>query len=119
MLEQFNVHVLGRDQGQPVVFAHCFGCDQQMWRYVTPAFTDDCRVVLFDIVGCGRSDASLYGPVEYRSIDRYAVDVIRIVETLDLHDVVLVGHSSVSAMIGAIATISAPERFAGLVMVSP
>lgn len=118
VVEQMNVRVLGNGQGRPVVFAHGFGCDQQMWRYVTPAFTDDCRVVLFDIVGCGRSDASLYDPVEYCSIDRYAVDVIRVVEALDLRDVVLVGHS-VSAMIGAMATIAAPERFAGLVMVSP
>ncbi|MGF1616901.1 MAG: alpha/beta fold hydrolase [Acidimicrobiia bacterium] len=118
VLTQLNVHVLGNDGGQPIVFAHGFGCDQQMWRHVTPVFTDDYRVVLFDIVGCGRSDASLYDPVEYRSLDRYATDVIRIIEALDLRDVVLVGHS-VSAMIGALATIAAPELFAGLVMVGP
>jgi sigma-B regulation protein RsbQ len=101
-----------------MVFAHGFGCDQEMWRYVTPAFVEDCRVVLFDILGCGDSDMSQYDPVAYRSLDRYATDVISIVEALDLRDVVFVGHS-VSAMIGALATISAPERFAGLVMVGP
>ncbi|MFN0089057.1 MAG: alpha/beta fold hydrolase [Acidimicrobiales bacterium] len=118
VVEELNVRVLGDRDGQPVVFAHGFGCDQQMWRHVTPGFTDDCRVVVFDIVGCGRSDATLYDPVQYRSLDRYAADVLRIVEELDLYDAVLVGHS-VSAMIGALATIAAPERFAGLVMVSP
>ena len=118
VLEQLNVSVVGNDDGRPVVFAHGFGCDQQMWRHVTPSFTEDCRVVLFDIVGCGRSDASLYDPVEYRSVERYAVDVLRLIEALDLREVVLVGHS-VSAMIGALATIAAPERFAGLVMVGP
>lgn len=118
VLEQLNVHVLGNDGGRPVVFAHGFGCDQQMWRYVTPAFIDDCRVVLFDMVGCGRSDASMYDALQYGSLDRYAADVIGIIESLDLHDVVLIGHS-VSAMIGALATIAAPERFAGLVMVGP
>ncbi len=118
LLDQLNVRVLGNRCGRPVVFAHGFGCDQQMWRYVVPAFTDDCRVVLFDMVGCGQSDASRYDPVEYSSLEGYSNDVIAVVEALDLHDVVLVGHS-VSAMIGALATITAPERFAGLVMVSP
>jgi sigma-B regulation protein RsbQ len=118
VLDELNVNVIGNADGQPVLFAHGFGCDQEMWRYVTPAFIEDCRVVLFDLIGCGRSDASMYDPVEYRSLDRYATDVIAIVDALDLHDVVLVGHS-VSAMIGALATIAAPERFAGLVMVGP
>jgi sigma-B regulation protein RsbQ len=118
VVERLNVQVLGNDSGRPIVFAHGFGCDQQMWRHVTPAFTDEYRVVLFDIVGCGHSDASQYDPVEYGTIDRYAADVNALVEALDLHDVVLVGHS-VSSMIGALATIAAPERFAGLVMVSP
>lgn len=118
VLEELNVNVLGNPDGQPIVFAHGFGCDQQMWRYVTPAFSEEHRVVLFDVLGCGHSDASAYDPVEYGTLDRYASDVIRIVEALDLHDVVLVGHS-VSAMIGALATIAEPERFAGLVMVGP
>jgi sigma-B regulation protein RsbQ len=118
VLEELNVNLQGRPGGRPVVFAHGFGCDQQMWRYVTPAFTDDCLVVLFDILGCGRSDASKFDPAEYHSLDRYSTDVIRIIEALDLHAVVLVGHS-VSSMIGALATIAAPDRFAGLVMVGP
>lgn len=118
LLEQLNVRVLGNDTGPVVVFAHGFGCDQHMWRYVAPSFTDDCRVVLFDIVGCGSSDASLYDPTEYGTLDRYAADLIGVIEALDLHDVILVGHS-VSAMIGALATIAAPELFAGLVMIGP
>ncbi len=78
----------------------------------------DYRVVLFDLAGCGGSDTSQYDPVTYGSLDRYATDVISIIEELDLRDVVFIGHS-VSAMIGALATISTPERFAGLVMVGP
>lgn len=118
VLEQLNVQMSGAPNAMPMLFAHGFGCDQEMWRYVTPAFADDFRVVLFDLLGCGHSDASAYDPVEYSSLDRYAADVIAIIEALDLRDVVFVGHS-VSAMIGALATIAAPERFAGLVMVGP
>ncbi len=101
-----------------MVFAHGFGCDQQMWRHVTPAFTHDHRVVVFDHVGCGGSDATAYDPEAYSSLDQYARDVVDIITELDLSDVVFVGHS-VSAMIGVLARQLAPERFAALVMVSP
>ena len=47
---------------RPMMFAHGFGCDQNMWRYVWPAFEDDFRIVLFDHVGAGGSDAAAYRP---------------------------------------------------------
>ena len=118
ILERLNVRVSGAPDSPPVMFAHGFGCDQAMWRHVAPAFAPDFRVVLFDHMGCGRSSASSFDPHDYTSLERYAADVIDIIEALDLRDVVLVGHS-VSAMIGALATIAAPERFAGLVMIGP
>lgn len=101
-----------------MLFAHGFGCGQEMWRAVTPAFADEYRVVTFDLMGCGRSDTSKYDRNKYASLDGYATDALAIVDALDLREVIFVGHS-VSAMIGALATIAAPERFAGLVMVSP
>jgi pimeloyl-ACP methyl ester carboxylesterase len=55
ILRRNNVKVFGRGS-QPMIFAHGFGCDQNMWRFVTPAFEDDYRIVLFDYVGSGRSD---------------------------------------------------------------
>ena len=114
-----NVHESGRADGQPIVFAHGFGCDQNMWRYVAPRFEDDHRVVLFDHVGHGGSDLSAYDPERYSSLRGYAQDVIELCEELDLRDVVLVGHS-VSAMIGLLAVRDAdPGRFAKLVMVGP
>ena len=101
-----------------MVFAHGFGCDQNMWRFVAPAFADEFRVVLFDFVGAGRSDPSAYDPVRHGTLDGYAEDLLEILRDLDLRDVVLVGHS-VSAMIGAIAQATEPERFDRLVMVGP
>jgi len=113
-----RVRVSGVPDGRPMVFAHGFGCDQEMWRLVVPAFETDHRVVLFDHVGSGRSDLSAYDPVRYGSLEGYAADVVEICRELDLDDVVLVGHS-VSAMIGVLAAARAPELFGALVMVGP
>jgi sigma-B regulation protein RsbQ len=101
-----------------MIFAHGFGCDQNMWRYVAPAFTQDHRVVLFDHVGAGGSDLSAYDPERYGSLEGYARDVVEICAALDLADAVFVGHS-VSAMIGVLAAARAPERIGCLVLVGP
>jgi sigma-B regulation protein RsbQ len=113
-----NVTLHGPADGQPMLFAHGFGCDQNMWRHVWPAFADDHRVVLFDHVGAGGSDASAFDPDRYGTLQGYADDVNEICEELELDDVVFVGHS-VSAMIGALAAIAAPARYSRLVLVSP
>src|SRR5829696_1273138 len=97
-----NVTLRGRPTGQPLLFAHGFGCDQNMWRFVAPAFEDEYRIVLFDHVGAGRSDLSAYDPGKYASLDGYAQDVLEICAELELEDVVFVGHS-VSAMVGVLA----------------
>jgi sigma-B regulation protein RsbQ len=117
ILERNNVTVRGRGT-QPMLFAHGFGCDQHMWRFVAPAFEDDYRVVLFDYVGAGKSDLSAYDPARYATLDGYAQDVLDVCRALDLRDVVFVGHS-VSAMVGVLAARREPERFAHLVMVGP
>ena len=110
--------VAGHAGARPMVFAHGFGCDQNMWRLVAPAFADDHQLVLFDHVGAGRSDLSAWNRQRYASLDGYARDVVEIAEELDLTDAVLVGHS-VSAIIGVLAVAQAPSRFSGLVLVSP
>lgn len=108
----------GRVDGRPVVFSHGFGCDQNMWRSVVPAFEADHRVVLFDHVGAGRSDLSAWRPERYSSLAGYATDVLELLDELDLRDAVFVGHS-VSAMIGVLAANRDPSRFGGLVLVGP
>ena len=118
MIARNNVTVSGRPDGPPLVFAHGFGCDQGMWRYVAPAFADSHRVVLFDHVGAGGSDLSAWDPLRYQRLDGYAGDVVEIVEALDLPPVVFVGHS-VSAMIGVLAAVRRPELFDRLVLVGP
>jgi sigma-B regulation protein RsbQ len=118
VLARHNVHVTGDPDGQPMVFAHGFGCDQNMWRFVAPRFADRFRVVLFDHVGSGGSDLSAYDPERYASLHGYARDVVEICHALDLRDVVFVGHS-VSAMVGVLAAAAEPGLFAKLVLVGP
>jgi len=117
VLSRNNVRVTGQGT-RPILFAHGYGCDQSMWRFVADAFADDHRVVLFDHVGAGGSDLSAYDAERYGTLHGYAEDVLEICRALDLDDIVFVGHS-VSAMIGVLAALREPERFAKLVLVGP
>jgi sigma-B regulation protein RsbQ len=116
--ERNNVALSGLPGGQPMMFAHGFGCDQNMWRHVAPAFADEYRIVLFDHVGAGRSDLSAYDRQKYATLQGYADDILEICRELELRDVIFVGHS-VSAMMGVLAAAQEPERFAKLVLVGP
>ena len=117
VLTRNAVRVSGRGQ-QPMMFAHGFGCDQNMWRYVAPAFEDDYRIVLFDYVGAGKSDLSAYDEKRYSKLEGYAQDLLDVIHALDLHDVILVGHS-VSSMIALLAANREPERFDSLIFIGP
>jgi sigma-B regulation protein RsbQ len=117
VLKRNNVKVLGQGQ-QPMIFAHGYGCDQNMWRFITPAFEDRYKIVLFDHVGHGHSDAAAFDPSRYGSLGGYADDVLAICRELDLSNVIFVGHS-VSAMIGVLAAIREPERFDRLLLIGP
>jgi len=101
-----------------MIFAHGFGCDQNMWRYVAPAFESDYRTVLFDNVGAGKSDLSAYSYEKYDTLDGYADDIVEIAQALQLEKPVLVGHS-VSAMVGLLAVLKQPQLFSALIMIGP
>src|ERR1700710_949644 len=113
-----DVRVSGRAGARPMVFAHGYGCDQNMWRFVAPEFEPDHQVVTFDHVGFGHSDLTAYDPAKYNSLRGYAADVVEVMRDLELTDAVFVGHS-VSAMIGVLAHALAPELFGAMVMVGP
>ncbi len=117
VLARNNVHVTGAGD-QMMIFAHGFGCDQNMWRFVAPAFEEQYRVALFDYVGSGKSDPLAYDPDKYSRLDGYTQDLLDVCRALDVRDVVFVGHS-VSAIIGMLASIREPARFARLVLLGP
>jgi sigma-B regulation protein RsbQ len=117
ILRRNNVRISG-EGAQPLVFAHGFGCDQNMWRFVAPAFEADYKIVLFDYVGSGKSDAAAYSAARYGDLSGYARDVLEICDALRLEDVIFVGHS-VSSMIGVLAAIERPELFKSLIQIVP
>lgn len=117
VVDRYNVTVSGPVDGRPLVLAHGFGCDQNMWRRIVPSLETTHHVVVFDHVGSG-PNAAAYDPDRYGSLDAYAEDLVELCEGLDLRDVVVVGHS-VSAMVGVLAAKAAPDRITALVLVSP
>jgi len=117
-IQKNNVTISGREGGQAMVFAHGYGCDQNMWRFVAPAFADEYRIILFDHVGAGLSDISAYSRGRYESLRGYASDVLEICRELNLTRAIFIGHS-VSSMIGVLAAIEEPDRFDKLVLVGP
>jgi sigma-B regulation protein RsbQ len=117
VIERNNVNIRGSGE-RAMMFAHGFGCDQNMWRFVAPAFEKDFRMVLFDHVGAGDSDLSAYDKAKYSSLAGYADDVVEIGRELSLRDAVFVGHS-VSSMIGVLAAERAPGMFGKLVLIGP
>lgn len=112
-----HVHTFGEGP-VTLVFAHGFGCDQTMWRFIVPAFQQRYRIVLFDLVGSGNSDLSAYDYQKYGTLQGYADDLIEIVDHFTSGPVVFVGHS-VSATIGMLASITRPGQFAAQVWVGP
>jgi len=112
-----NVMISG-EGARSILFSHGFGCDQHMWTEVARTFERDFRVILFDHVGAGRSDLTAYNSAKYATLQGYADDVVEIGRELGLADAIFVGHS-VSAMIGALASVKAPGIFSELVMVGP
>src|SRR5437868_5195401 len=110
-----NVHVSG--EGTTSLFlAHGFGCDQNMWRLLEPAYSKRYRIVLFDLVGSGNSDLSAYDSAKYSSLHGYASDIVDIAQEFGSERNIFVGHS-VSAMIGMLADLRQPGIFAAHVMV--
>ena len=112
-----NIHVIGNGAAV-IVFAHGFGCDQNMWRYLTPSFKDRFKIVLYDLVGSGKSDLSAYDYKEYASLHRHAADLIEIIDEVTNEPVVFIGHS-VSTIIGLLAAVEAPEKFKCQIMIGP
>jgi sigma-B regulation protein RsbQ len=111
-----NINIAGTGQ-KTLLFAHGYGCDQVMWRFIVPAFLVDYRIVLFDHVGAGKSDVRHYNREKYGTLEGYADDVLEVIDAVG-GPVIFVAHS-VSAMIGVLAAIKRPEAFDRLVLVGP
>jgi sigma-B regulation protein RsbQ len=117
ILKRNNVKVFGKGD-KTMVFAHGYGCDQNVWSDMVNAFSDDYRIVTFDYVGAGESDLSAYDKERYSMLEGYAQDILEIYRALDLKDTILVAHS-VSSMIGLLAGIQRPDYFSNIIFLGP
>ncbi|AYC28903.1 alpha/beta fold hydrolase [Paenisporosarcina cavernae] len=117
MENKHQMTVQGKGE-EVLLFSNGYGCDQSMWRNVTPAFVDEYKVVTFNHVGSGKSDVSFYSSEKYGSLHGYAEDVIEIIVSLGGDPVHYVGHS-VSGMIGILAANKRPELFRELILIGP
>ena len=112
-----HIQIMGSGT-EPIIFAHGYGCDQTMWRLLTPDFVASHRIILYDHVGAGHSDLSAYSSDKYATLSGYAEDLIEIVDALNLSEAVFVGHS-VSSIIGVLAAKARPGLFSKLIMIGP
>lgn len=117
LIRRHNITVLGQGKDS-IVFGHGFGCDQQIWQYVAPKFLTSHKVVLFDYMGCGKSDLRDYDAERYNNLEAYADDLIDLCEALSLENVYFVGHS-VSGAIAMLASIKKPELFQKIIAIGP
>ena len=117
IIDRNNVRVLGKGTST-IVFAHGFGCDQNMWRFITPAFENNYRIVLFDYVGSGKSDIKAYNKERYSNLRGYAQDIIEICTELKVENAIFIGHS-VSSMIGILVAIQQQKLFSNLILIGP
>lgn len=117
VLKRNNVLIKGNGT-RIIMFVHGFGCDQNMWRYVYPAFEEDYKIVLLDLVGAGGSDLSSFDPGKYGDLEGYADDIIEVAKHLQMKEIIYVGHS-VSSLLGIIASQKVPGLIQSLILVAP
>ena len=117
VMNRNNIKIVGQGE-QAIIFAHGFGCDQSMWRFIVPTFEESYRIILFDYVGSGNSNINAYCSDKYSTLQGYVQDVLDIIEELSLQNVIFIGHS-ISAMIGMLASIKRPNYFEKIIMIGP
>ncbi len=115
---QLVVHRTGPADGPVVVLAHCWTGSQQTWAPVTRRLVAaGCHVVRWDQRGHGRSVAGHKG----HTLEGLADDLAAVLTELDLHDVVLAGHSMGGFTIQGLASFHHElfhERTRGVVLVA-
>ncbi|KAI4992690.1 hypothetical protein ZWY2020_005667 [Hordeum vulgare] len=115
--EAHNLRVVGEGKRGVIVLAHGFGTDQSVWKHLVPHLVADYRVVLFDTMGAGPTNPDYFDFSRYATLEGYALDLLAILEELGIASCIYVGHS-VSAVIGVLASISRPDLFSKLVLLS-
>ncbi|HWF71488.1 MAG TPA: alpha/beta hydrolase [Mycobacterium sp.] len=111
--EQFSLFYTDYPGDEPVVFAHAWALNGDMWSYqLTDLMTAGFRCITYDRRGHGRSDRP---PTGY-DIDTLADDLAAVIEGLDLYDITLIGHSMGTAEVVRYLTRHGAGRIARVVL---
>ncbi len=113
-----GTHLFHRDwgEGRPVVFVHGWALNSEAWAYQAADLSDQgLRCIAYDRRGHGRSD----DPGRGYDLDTLADDLAAVIETLDLHDVVLVSHSFGGKEVVRYLTRHGDKRVSRLVFLAP
>jgi non-heme chloroperoxidase len=111
--EQFSLFYTDYPGDEPVVFAHAWGLNGDMWSYQLPELmTAGFRCVTYDRRGHGRSDR----PPSGYDIDTLADDLAAVIDRLDLSNITLIGHSMGTAEVVRYLTRHGSGRIARLVL---
>jgi non-heme chloroperoxidase len=86
-----EIYYTDQGSGQPIVFSHGWPLCSDAWQVELKLFADaGYRTIAHDRRGHGRSAKTYSG----NDMETYAKDLAALVDALDLHNVVLVGHST-------------------------
>jgi non-heme chloroperoxidase len=86
-----QIYYTDQGSGQPVILSHGWPLSSDAWQVELKLLADHgYRAIAHDRRGHGRSSQSWQG----NDMDTYARDLAELVEQLDLHDIVLIGHST-------------------------
>jgi pimeloyl-ACP methyl ester carboxylesterase len=116
LARRHRVHVVG-DGPDVVVFSHGLGTDQRAWHAVVATLPARFTAVLFDLPGAGPLLPDDFDPQAYTSLGSFADDLVALLDEMGVRACRYVGHS-VSGMIGALASLEAPELFRQLILLN-
>ncbi|KAL3640310.1 Strigolactone receptor KAI2d7 [Castilleja foliolosa] len=113
-----NVRVVGSGE-TTIVLGHGFGTDQSVWRHLVPHLVDQYRVLLYDNMGAGTTNADHYGFDRYSTtgLEGHIGDLITILDEFNVGKCVFIGHS-LSPLAAMIASISRPDLFHKVIILS-
>jgi pimeloyl-ACP methyl ester carboxylesterase len=111
-----EIHYEDHGAGQPVVLIHGYPLSGRAWDKQVPALLEaGYRVITYDRRGFGQSSQ----PVTGYDYNTFAADLSMLMERLDLHDAVLVGHSMGTGEVTRYLSRYGSARVAKGVLVSP